>query len=287
MKDLYNILGVERNATQEEIKKAYFEKAKQYHPDHNPGNHAFEEIFKEVNNAYDVLKDPQKRSVYDQGGATTTNGPFGFNSSGFSVNPNGFSNTEDINDILNNIFNQSGFRKQQVYQNQNINLNYQITLEDAFNGKETEISFSYKQKNQTLKLAIPAGIENGMKIRYAKRGEDSLQGVPPGDLFVTIGIIPHNVFTRLDRGTLLIRKEIDYLDAITGRDLEVPTIEGSIIKLAIPPDSRNSTILKAAGKGMKLQNDIRGDMLIEIQLQPPILSKAQRELVTQIKALSK
>lgn len=283
MEDLYKVLGVEKTVDVDTLKKTYHDLARKFHPDKNPGSKEAEEKFKAISNAYDILADPQKKAAYDQGdftgGPTQAhygNSPFtGFTYSG--------STHGDINDIFSKIFTQNGSTRQQVYQNQHINLNYQITLEEAFNGKEAELSFSFKLKqHQKLKLTIPAGINNGMRIRFAGKGDDSLKGVPVGDLFVTIGVIQHARFRRIDHLTLLTLESITYLDAMLGCIKEIVTIDGSTIQIEIPANIIPGTMLKVSGKGMKDSNTPRGDLLVEVKLVPPVLNQNQKSILTSL-----
>ena len=282
MNDLYTVLGLTRSASQEELKKAYLNKAKQYHPDVNPNNPAAEAKFKEVNNAYDTLKDENKRAAYDARGSSpyttpgTGHSPFGYHR-----------NNSNVNDLFADIFQSHGFSNHHAVRNQHINLNYQITLEDVFNGKEVEVSFSFKEQGQkTFKLQIPPGIEHGMKIRYPGKGESSVKTLPPGDLLVTISVNPNYNFTRVERYTLLTKHNISYLDAIVGSKFNVLTIDGTSITMQIPPCMPTGTLLRALGKGLRDEKGKRGDLLVEISLIAPVLTDRQRVLIMQAKALT-
>jgi DnaJ-class molecular chaperone len=292
MEDLYKILGVSRDDDAEALKRAYKELAKQYHPDRNPGNKQAEDRFKEVNNAYDILSDPQKKAAYDRENFQMGGRPFhgGMHTQAhYGTGPftgSGF-NTGNVDDLFADVFGpfarRHGGSQQRVYQNQHINLNYQMTLEEAFHGKETEVIYSFRGKlNQSLKLTIPPGIVDGMKIRFAGKGDDSLKGVPPGDLFVTIGIVAHPRFQRLEQLTLLASESVTYLDAILGCERELRTIDGTTISIDIPANISDGTLLKVSGKGMKDQLGRRGDLLVEVKLVPPKLTSKQRSILTAV-----
>ncbi len=284
MEDHYKILGVKRDADPDDIKDAYRKLARKFHPDMNPGNKDAEEKFKLLSNAYDVLGDPVKKAAYDQHGftgASHTQAHYG--SRPFTTSA-GFSGFGSVNphDIFEDIFGR-GVAKPHIYQNQHINLNYQITLEEAYAGKDAELAFSFKTKNnQKIKLTIPSCIEHGMRIRFAGKGDDSLKGVPVGDLFVTVGIIPHERFKRIDHLTLLVTETISYIDAMLGCIRDVVTIDGTTIQMEVPPNIHPGNMLKVSGKGMREPSGVRGDMLVELKFASPKLTQEQHSILTTI-----
>lgn len=279
MKDYYQIIGVSSDASADAIKAAYRKLAKENHPDINPGAQT-EARFKEINEAYETLKDPTKRSQYDM----QRSGGFGYqprgSNQGHRYYNHGFGSAMDIDEILNDIRrSRGGGMWQEKPRNRDINVQYQITLEEAFTGKEAEMNYRLPDKEpKVVKFKIPAGIQNGTKMRFSGGGDDTIADVPAGDLFIRIIIIPHHQFVR-HGPNLATAIEIDYLDAMLGTEVEVATIEGKNIKLRVPAGIMPGQSLRAAGKGMQLGDGERGDMHIEIIIKPSILNEEQRKLI--------
>lgn len=284
MPNHYETLGVTQTASADEIKSAFKKLAMQHHPDRNGGSEASATKFKEINEAYSTVSDPQKRAQYDaqlrgfNPHAGWQPGP-GFNQNQHH-NPFGF----DINDVLRDIHRQRGYYDDA--RNRDIVLNYQITLEEAFTGKETELKYNIPGKGtQTLKLKIPAGADDGLRIRYQGKGDDSMKHVTPGDLYVRLSIIPHPTLARMGPH-LVTQLTVDYLDAILGCTKEITDIEGNALKLKVPAGVQFGQHIRAAGKGMPIMGQ-RGDMMIEINIVAPDLNADQKKQLEKIRSKKK
>ena len=275
----YNTLGVAENATPDELKSAYKKLAMEFHPDRNPGNKEYEEKFKNINAAYDTLKDPQKRAGYDHErkyGGQQGGHPFGFHQSGngttFHFNfggggPGGF----DINEIFANM----GMGPQR---NRDLNVNYPMTLEEMHNGKEAEIRYIVPgEGNKTKKIQIPPGVGHGAKMRHQGEGCRDNKKLPPGDFYVTITQEPHQLFER-QGDNLVMRYKIDALNAMLGVEREFTAIDGSTVKVKIEPASQHGTVMRIKGKGMRVYDSKNvGDLFIELQITVPTLTEEQKE----------
>lgn len=292
MKDYFKILEIDQTADDAAVKSAFRKLAIQYHPDKNQGNAEAEAKFKEINEAYEHLKDADKRrlhqidlenhknrsSKYDAHRANNAYSRYGASSR--------YSSGVDFDEILRDIrrskygsdpYDRNDPPRDAV--NRNIELTYHITLEESFNGKETELSYSLPGKgSKTFKFKIPAGIEDGIKIRYAGKGDDAFKHVPPGDLYVKISVMNHPNFVRHGHN-LATSTTIDYLDAMLGTEVTVPTIEGKSIKVKIPAGIHPGKNLRIAGKGMPTGTGTRGDMFLEIVLEPGTLTAEQLDLI--------
>ncbi|MFU7502908.1 MAG: molecular chaperone DnaJ [Candidatus Tisiphia sp.] len=345
-KDYYQILGVSKTATQEELKKAYHKLAMQYHPDRNTQDKQAEKKFKEISSAYDILKDEQKRAAYDRFGHDAFQNSGGASSAGRHNNSG-----PDINDIFGEFFNDfmgSGTRRQQPSTNiRGSDLKYDITvtLQEAFRGIDKNISFTSEVKCQTcngngsesnagmtkcdacagqgvtrrqqgfftleqtcakcqgagqiiknpckkchgqgrysqhrnLLVNIPAGIEEGTRIRLTGEGDAGVRGGNNGDLYIFVTIKPHDLY-KVDGINLHCRLPISFIKAVLGGEVEVPDIEGGKVKLQIPAGTQNGEQLRLKGKGMsKVRSRIRGDMFAHIHIEiPKNLNKKQKELL--------
>lgn len=279
MKDYYQVLGVQSTADDSAIKSAYRKLAKENHPDLKPGDKAAEARFKEIGEAYEVLKDPNKRAQYDAQRAGSFRNHHNFH---WSNQPQP---DIDIEEILRDI-RKSRTRAEypQDARNHDIRLSYTITLEEAFSGSEGTITYNLPDKStQEIKFKIPAGIEDGIKLRFQGKGDDSMKGVRPGDLYIRIGIMPHPTFLRVG-ANLATKVVVGYLDALLGKEVEIPTIEGGKIKMRVPAGLHPGQSLRASGKGMPLGNGQRGDMLIEVVFSPEKLDEADRQALEAIRA---
>jgi molecular chaperone DnaJ len=349
--DYYETLGVDRGADEKALKSAYRKLAMKYHPDRNPDDAAAEAKFKEVNEAYDVLKDADKRAAYDQFGhaAFENGGPGGQGGGGFDFGGGGFA---DIFDEMFGDFMGGGGRGQAgnrgragAARGSDLRYNMQISLEDAFKGRETQIRvptavscgdcngsgaakgsrpstcdscqghgkvraqqgfFTIErtcpacngsgqviqdpcgtcsgagrvQKEKTLKVTIPAGVEDGTRIRLSGEGEAGAQGGGAGDLYIFVAVAPHRMFRR-DGTDLHIRVPIPMATAALGGSIEVPTVEGKRAKVTIPKGAQSGHQFRLRGKGMSvLRSQARGDMYIDVIVETPVnLSKRQEELL--------
>ena len=366
-RDYYEVLGVNKNATDDELKKAYRKLAKKYHPDANPDNKKeAEEKFKEVNEAYETLADPQKRRMYDQFGADGPQGfgggqgPFGqggyysYSSSGF----NGFDDFGDLGDIFSSFFG-GGFGGRSSSRKQNgprkgadLNLRMEITFEQAFSGVEKEITVTRDEicdhchgtgakpgtsvtkctmcngtgqvtqvqntilgqmqtrrtctachgtgevikepceichgrgtvrKQPRIKVKIPAGIDDNQTVVLRGEGEPGQKGGPKGDLYITVRIKKHSIFTR-NGNNVMCEVPITITQATLGADLEIPMVDGTKVSYKIPDGTQTGTKFVIRNKGFKSVNSSSiGDFVFTVNVQTPKkLTKEQRELLIQL-----
>jgi molecular chaperone DnaJ len=354
-KDFYQVLGVDRKASADELKKAYRKLAMQYHPDKNAGNKDAEHKFKEINEAYDVLKDDQKRAAYDrfghgafEGGMGAGRGPGGMGGMGGGFG--GFSGA-GFSDIFEEMFGdfmgagRGGNSGEGARRGADISYELDIPLEDAFAGKETSIKVSSwsacagchgsgaekgtkpetcatcrgtgrvraqqgfftveracptcngagqtiktpchvcggsgrTRKEKSLKVSIPAGIDDGTRMRLSGEGEAGLRGGPAGDLYIFVSVKPHRLFQR-EGANLYCRVPVTIATVALGGTIEVPTIDGKRVKVSIPAGTQTGQQFRLKGKGMTvMRSQARGDMFVEIAVETPVnLSKRQKELL--------
>ncbi len=291
-KDYYKILGVDKNATQDEIKKAYRQLARKYHPDANPDNPVAEEKFKEIGEAYEVLKDTQKRARYDQlganwkqyagagtgwpgGGRTYT---YNFGNKGFSFEDlgSGFSDffemffgrgaNEKFSGFSTNFGSQFGRRtKTSAQKGQDMQSTLNITLREAYTGTQRAIKLQRGAKARTINVKIPRGIKNGGKIRVAGEGGPGPAGGQAGDLYLIVNVAGHNFFTRKN-GDLYCEVPVSVKEAYTGAKIDVPTFEGRVM-VKVPPKTQGGKTLRLKGKGMpKLKSGGSGDLYIKTKI---------------------
>ena len=336
--DYYETLGVGRDADDAALKSAYRKLAMKYHPDRNPGDAAAEAKFKEANEAYDVLRDQEKRSAYDQFGHAAFEGGAG----------GGFDFSSGFADIFDEMFGDfmGGSRVQRRSgRGGDLRYNLQISLEQAFAGKETQIRIpamvacddcngsgaaagsrpsacgtcggrgkvraqqgffaiertcpacngagrvidnpcrscrgsGRARRERTLKVNVPAGVEDGTRIRLAGEGEAGAQGGVPGDLYIFVTVAPHRLFQR-DGADLRVRVPIPMTTAALGGSIEVPSIEGKRARVTVPKGAQTGHQFRLRGKGMSvLRSHARGDMYVDIIVETPVnLSKRQEELL--------
>ncbi len=341
-RDYYEALGLAKNASEEDIKKAYRKLAMKYHPDRNPGSNEAEEKFKEAKEAYEILSDPQKRDAYDRyghAGVDPNSGMGGAGAAGFG---------DVFGDIFGDIFGGGGRRGggPQVFRGADLRYRLDITLEQAAKGMETEIRvpswencdvchgsgakpgtepvtchtchgagavrmqqgfFSVQQtcptchgtgkeikepctacdgvgrkrKNKTLQVKIPAGIDDGMRIRSAGNGEPGVNGGPSGDLYVEIAIKEHSIFKR-DGDDLHCEVPLPFVTATLGGDLAVPTLGGKG-EITVPEGTQTGKVFRLRGKGIKgVRASYPGDLYCHVVVETPIrLSDEQKALLRQ------
>jgi curved DNA-binding protein len=277
MADYYQLLGVPRNATPDEIKAAYRKLAMQYHPDRNPGDSNAETKFKEINEAYDTLKDEKKRQEYDSPQPQFAQGARGYGFHPFANHP--FS--EIFEEDFMHIFRQH--RGPATPKNRDIRILYRITLEEAFSGKLADLEYSIPGDKETKKtqIRVPPGADT-MRIVVRGGGDHSIKNLPPGDLYVELETLPHPIFVRHGEH-LLTKYSIDILKTFHGTEILVPTIDGGQIKLQVPARCENGTKLKVSGKGMPIAGNpkARGDLFVQIHHVFQNYTAHQLELIKQ------
>jgi molecular chaperone DnaJ len=346
----YETLEVERTVNEGQLKAAFRKLAMKWHPDKNPGDHTSEVRFKEINEAYEVLKDPDKRAAYDRfGHAAFEHGSGGGH--GFGAD---FAST--FSDLFEDLFGmggrRGGARSSGRERGQDLRYNMEISLEEAFTGKTAQIRiptpvtceacsgtgakagtkpkacphcggagrvrhqqgfFTLERtcpacqgrgqviedpcpscsgsgrvsRERTLSVNIPAGVEDGTRIRLAGEGEAGVRGGPSGDLYIFLGLASHEFFQR-DGADLYCRVPISMVTAAMGGDFEVPTIDGDKARVKIPAGTQSGTRMRLAGKGMPvLRSKQLGDMYVQVTVETPQnLTKKQRELLTEFERLS-
>ncbi|MFQ3568448.1 MAG: DnaJ C-terminal domain-containing protein [Aggregatilineales bacterium] len=295
-KDYYKTLGVSRTASDKEIKSAFRKLAKKYHPDANPDDPSAEAKFKEINEAYEVLSDKEKRSLYDRFG-TVDPQQAGWNPGAGRGAGMGdyttYTNVDyaDFSDIFESIFGSVGRRTAEGssrrggmgfrVDGEDIYHNVQITLREAYEGAVRLIT----KGDRTLRANIPPGATTGTKVRLSGEGEPGLNGGKPGDLYLIIEVLPDEQFTR-DGDDLTVDVKVDMFTALLGGEVEVPTL-GRPVKLKIPAGTQAGRRFRIAGKGMpKLRKageygDLYARVIITV---PEKLSPQQREMVEALRA---
>ncbi len=304
VKDYYEILGVNRNASAEDLKQAYKRLAKTHHPDMAaPDNKKeAEEKFKEINEAFQVLSNSEKRQMYDQvghaafqqgaagggagpfGGQGGQWGPFTYSRGGAGID---FGDLEDPFDIFESVFGFRGFRGQ-ARRGRNLSYSFTIGFLEAARGLAQEIKVDGKK----IKIKIPVGVRDGTELRFTGEGEPGPNGTPPGDLYLTIRIRPHPTFTRV-RDDLYLAREISFAKAALGDVIEVPVLapeksEGEeVVKLKIPPGTQHGTDFRLRGKGFPRLHDAgRGDQYVRVFIKiPKKLTREEKDLLERLKAL--
>lgn len=265
-KDYYAILGVEKSADSDEIKKRYRKLARELHPDKTKGDKTLEERFKAVSEAYDILSDEKKRTEYDQARTLFQQG--GIPNGGFQGNfsAGGFG---DLGDIFGNLFGgQRGPRRGADMQAQAT-----ISFRESING--TQLTFNSPSGPVTTK--IPAGVNDGAKIRVRGKGAPGEAGA--GDLYITINVAPHSVFSRKEEN-LLLTLPVTFPEAALGADIAVPTLSGEEVTLRLPAGSANGKTLRIKGRGITRKDGSAGDLLVTIEVSVPqrVDGKAKKAL---------
>jgi len=297
-KDYYKILGVSKAASAEEIKKAYRKLALQYHPDHNKGNKSAETKFKDLNEAYAVLRDPEKKKQYDMFGAEGFQNRFTqedifkgfdlgniFREFGLGGTGRGQRNfgQRNFGQMFGGMGGQGncGFQGQkQGIQGQNLVYELPMTLEELFKITKKTIGYQVNGRQERVTVKIPAGITGGKKLRLQGKGQPGLYGAPPGDLHIQIKEVRHPVFRR-ENSTLHLKQKIEFSEAVLGTEIEVPTIEKKVLKLKIPPGTQDNARFRLKGYGMPSSNNSgRGDAYVEIGIAvPKEITEEQRILM--------
>lgn len=316
-KDYYQILGVSKGASQDEIKKAYRKLARKYHPDVNPGDQAAENRFKEINEANEVLSDPEKRKKYDQFGAQwqqyerAGGRPEDFNWGAWRAQPGtgaggrSYSRTvspeefEEIfgsgggfSDFFETLFGggrprTGGFGQQGYYQprprrGQDAEHTVQISLEEAFHGTTRVLEW---EGGRRIEAKITRGVDTGSRIRLSGQGEPGLAGGSAGDLYLRIEVLPHARFQR-EGDDLKLTMPVDLYTLLLGGQVEVTGLDRTV-KLTIPPETNNGKVFRLTGLGMpRLRNpDQRGDLYVTVEAElPRRLSQEEKDLVRQLQS---
>jgi molecular chaperone DnaJ len=344
-KDYYETLGVNRDASDDEIKKAYRKLAMKHHPDRNLDNPKAEDHFKEAKEAYEILSDAQKRAAYDQYGHAGVDQSFG------GGGPQGAGNFADaFGDIFGDIFG-GGSSRSNVYRGADLRYNLEISLEDAARGSETKIRipvmaecetchgsgakpgtspitcsscgghgqvrmqqgfFSIQQtcpkchgsgktisspcpdchgdgrvkQQKTLAVKIPAGVDEGDRIRLSGEGEAGVNGGPTGDLYVVVHLKPHAIFQR-DGADLHCEMPISFTTAALGGEIEIPTLDGHA-KMKIPAETQTGAAFRLRGKGIKaLRSSEHGDLMCHVVVETPVkLTEQQKQLLRELEEIN-
>ncbi len=343
-RDYYEVLGVNRDASEDDIKKSYRRLAMKHHPDRNPDNPKAEELFKEAKEAYEILSDASKRAAYDQYGHAGVDPSAGAGAAGMG----GFADA--FGDIFGDIFG-GGRGRSNVYRGADLRYNLEIGLEEAARGTETKIRiptmeecetcdgsgakpgtkpvkcttcdghgqvrmqqgfFSIQQtcpkcrgagkvvdspcptcrgagrikQHKTLSVKIPAGVDEGDRIRLSGEGEAGVNGGPPGDLYVVIHLKQHAVFQR-DHNDLHCEMPISFTTAALGGEIEIPTLDG-YAKIKIPQETQTGKVFRLRGKGIKgVRSSSHGDLMCHVVVETPInLTARQRELLSELESIN-
>ena len=348
--DYYETLGVSRSSGDADLKRAYRKLAMQYHPDRNPDDGAAELKFKEISEAYGVLRDADKRAAYDRFGHAAFENGGARGAGGFDFNfGSGFA------DIFDEMFGEftGGGRRSGSQRGADLRYNMEITLEEAYQGKIAEIRIATSvgcdacagtgaakgsspvacgscqgrgrvraqqgfftiertcptchgvgrvidrpctacqgagrvDKEKALKVNIPAGVEEGTRIRLGGEGEAGVRGAAPGDLYIFLSIQPHRLFQR-HGADIYCRAPIPMTTASLGGHIEVPTIDGNRARITLPPGTQSSRQFRLKDKGMRiLRSKARGDMYVEVSVETPVnLTKRQKDLLEEFEAEGK
>ncbi|MBI3399522.1 MAG: DnaJ domain-containing protein [Deltaproteobacteria bacterium] len=287
-KDYYEILGVGRNASEDEIKKAYRNLARKYHPDLHPGNKAMEAKFKEINEAYEILKDHKKREQYDRFGSSVFEPP-GFEGARTYTYPGGTINIEDlgfdiggIEDIFGDIFGSKARAKRGPLKGEDIEYALEISFDQAIN--DTEVRLTMNGEKITVK--IPAGVKDGSRVRVAEKGKPGMFGGPQGDLYIVTHVKPHPYFRR-ENDDIYLDVPITITEAALGAKVHIPTIDGKAL-LAIPPGTQSGQKLRLKGKGvLHIKDKGRGDQYVIIKIAvPKDLDQKSKNLLEEFQRLN-
>ncbi|PLS22760.1 molecular chaperone DnaJ [Neptunicoccus cionae] len=358
-RDYYDLLGVSKGASEQELKKAYRKKAMELHPDRNKDNPDAEAQFKEVNEAYDVLKDGDKKAAYDRYGHAAFEGGMGGGGRGGGFHPGGGADFgsafSDVFDDLFGDFMGGGGRRgggQRATRGSDLRYNLTISLEEAFTGKQQNVSVTtsvacdtcdgsgaeggaepatcptcsgmgkvraqqgfftverscptcagrgqiitnpcgacsgsgLQQRERSLGVNIPAGVETGTRIRLAGEGEAGMRGGPTGDLYIFIEVEDHPIFER-EGSNLFCRVPVSMTTAALGGEIEVPTIDGGKSRVKVPAGSQSGKQMRLRGKGMPaLRSNQSGDLFLELAVETPVnLTSKQKELLREFEDLS-
>ncbi len=311
--DYYQILGIDKKASADDIKKAYRKLAVKWHPDKNPNNKAAEDKFKKISEAYAVLSDPEKRKNYDTFGSADQfrqqysqedifrgfdldeilrsfgfGGPRGGGRTTFRTYRRGGGAQDYEDDPFAGIF--GGMGGQQHYarapqKGQDVEYNLSITLEESVLGADKKLSLQIENRIEEMNVKIPSGISTGKKLRLPGKGLSGYQGGPNGDLYLNISVLPHPIFAR-DGNDLYIEKSIKFTQAALGTTIDVPTLDGTTKRIKIAPGTQNNTKIRMKGFGVPgLKGAAKGDQYVKINVEvPKKLTDKQLKLIEQLSA---
>ena len=298
--DYYKLLGVDKTAKPEEISRAFKKLAREYHPDLNPNNKEAEEHFKKINEAYEVLKDPEKRKLYDQLGHNWQHGQqfsgqqdFGGHHFDFE-NAGGFGANADFSDFFESLF---GGRRggnfgsdpfssfgQRPRRGRDVEAELPLSLAEVMKGGKRQVTLQMPNGPKTLEINVPSGIRDGAKLRLSGQGDPSSSGGPAGDLFLRIRYLPNDIFT-VDGSNLHTDLALSPWEATLGAKVPVPTLEGNV-ELNIPAGTSSGKKFRLRGKGLGSPGK-RGDLLVKIMIDVPgTLTDEEKELWTKLSKIS-
>ena len=293
--DYYKVLGVERNATQEEIRKAYRRMAKKYHPDINKNDPTAKERFQEVNEANEVLGNPEKRKKYDEYGENwqhadefeaqrrqySNNGHYDFGGyGGFGDFSSSAGNNSGFSDFFEQLFGSGRFGSRREQKGRDIDATLTLTLRDIAETRKHTFTIN----GEKIRITVPAGIADGQRIRLKEYGEKNAAG-KRGDLYITVRIENDNIFSR-NGNNLNVTVTTDIYTLLLGGSITVPTLGGNAratVKPGTQPDSR----LRLKGKGLPAyrQENTHGDLIVTLKVRLPMLNERQKELLEKIRGL--
>ena len=310
-KDYYATLGVNKTSSDKELKQAYRKLARQHHPDVNPGDKAAEARFKEINEAYEVLGDPEKRRKYDELGsnwrayeqAAAQGGPNPFAGHGGAPGRGGqpggfrtmsqeemdglFGNEHPFSDFFTTFFGGSGEEpagtrggrgRARQRPGRDVEHEIDLSLEEAYQGTMRRLSLKHGGHARTVDVRVPAGVSDGSRVRVAGEGEQGTGGAASGDLFLRVRLAPHPLFERKGRD-LYVKVPLPVTRGVLGGEVEVPTIGGKTVRLKIPPLTQNGQVFRLKGYGMPAvgKSEEKGDEYARVEIQMPTSLSAQEK----------
>jgi len=294
-KDYYKILGVNKSASDEEIKKTYRKLAMKYHPDHTKGDKASEDTFKQISEAYAVLSDKEKRRQYDTFGSAGFQQRFSqediFRGSDFSDilrefgfgGSNFFSGKRGGNQFSFGSGSPFGARQQAQMKGSDLVYELPLSVRDVATGTSKVVNFQHKGRTERLTVKIPKGMVTGKKLRIVGKGEPSPYGGTPGDLYIQAKVMEDPVF-QLDGYDVHVNRGVKLSEAILGTTITVPTLDGNELNMKIPPGTRHKTKMRIPGRGLpKMQGSDKGDLFVQIHVDiPKDLTSEQKTLVEEM-----
>jgi len=302
-RDYYGTLGVPRDASQADLKKAFRKLARKHHPDVNPNDKVAEAKFKEINEAYEVLGDPPKRKKYDELGANwrayeqaeraggpnpfggqwnTGGGQGGFRTMTQEEMEEMFGDQNPFSDFFTTFFGGGGFGQQEgsarggargrgrQRPGRDVEHEIELSLEDAYHGSTRRLSLKHDGHARTVDVRIPAGVGDGSRVRISGEGESGIGGAASGDLYLRVRLAPHPLFERKGRD-LYVKAALPVTTAVLGGEVEVPTISGKPVRLKIPALTQNGQVFRLKGYGMPAvgKGDDKGDAYARVEIQLP------------------